>query len=218
LHQEGSHLRFNNRLLAAAVGVALALPSIDAADATPVNDTFSVTATSGPLAGTTALGTFSDDTSSIVLGGININNGLLTALNFTWDGITYSRTNANTWALYFDATGMLTGSLFGTNCTVGCGVGSRHEQWDIYVRFGFTYAVQGVVGVFSGTITESLVVATAEPSSLALVGVAVAGLTLAGFGAGGARPDYLRGRHRRAGSARDVEAEVEDRGAVGDPA
>jgi hypothetical protein len=83
LHQEGSHLRFNNRLLAAAVGVAFALPSIDAADATPVNDTFSVTATSGPLAGTTALGTFSYDTSSIVLSGININNGLLTALNFT---------------------------------------------------------------------------------------------------------------------------------------
>ena len=92
--------------------MALALPSIDAADATPVNYTFSVTATSGPLAGTTAPGTFSYDTSSIVLGGININNGLLTALNFTWDGITYSRTNANTGALYFDATGMLTGSLF----------------------------------------------------------------------------------------------------------
>ena len=87
-------MRFNNRLLAAAVGVALALPSIDAADATPVNYTFS--ATSGPLAGTTAPSTFSYDTSSIVLGGININNGLLTALNFTWDGITYSRTNANT--------------------------------------------------------------------------------------------------------------------------
>ena len=38
-------MRLNNCLLAAAVGVALALPSIDAADATPVNDTFSVTAT-----------------------------------------------------------------------------------------------------------------------------------------------------------------------------
>ena len=78
--------------------------------------------------------------------------------------------------------------------------------------------MRGVVGVFSGTITERRAWLWRLPSSLALLGVAVAGLTLAGFGAGGARPDYLRGRHRRAGSARDVEAEVEDRGAMGDPA
>src|SRR5438034_1239057 len=109
-------MRLNNCLLVAAVGLALALASIDAADASPIDYTFSVTATEGPLSATTAAGTFSYDTSSIVPGGRNLNTGLLTALNFTWDGITYNQTTANTGALGFDAAGMLTLSLFGTNC------------------------------------------------------------------------------------------------------
>jgi hypothetical protein len=87
-------MRLRDCLLAATAGLALILPSIDAADATPVNYTFSVTATSGPLAGTTAPGTFSYDTSSIVPGGFNNNAGVLTALNFTWHGITYNQTTA----------------------------------------------------------------------------------------------------------------------------
>ena len=131
-------MRFNTCLLAAAVGVALALPSIDAADATPVNYTFSVTAGDGPLAGTTAAGTFSYDTSSIVLNGTNPSTGLLTALNFTWDGITYSQTTANTGLLQFGATGMLTRSLFGTNCVPGrlrCHIRSRTMEVFLPHRF-----------------------------------------------------------------------------------
>src|ERR1700737_3684890 len=137
-------MRFNNCLLAAAVGLALTLPSIHEATATPVNYTFSVTATPGPLAGTAAAGTFSYDTSSIVLGGFNFNTGLLTALNFTWDGITYNQTTANTGQLRFDATGMLAQSLFGNNCAAGpCGVSFNQEQWFVNFPMGFSYAVQG---------------------------------------------------------------------------
>jgi len=144
-------MRLNNCLLAAAVGVALALPSIDAADATPVNYTFSVTAGDGPLAGTTAAGTFSYDTSSIVLNGTNPSTGLLTALNFTWDGITYSQTTANTGLLQFGATGMLTRSLFGTNCVPGdCAVTFGQEQWRFFFPIVFDYTVQGLGGVLRG--------------------------------------------------------------------
>jgi len=75
-------------VFALTVGLALTIGLTSKLEASPVNYTFSVTATSGPLAGTTATGTFSYDTSSIVHGGTNSNTGLLTGLNFTWDGIT----------------------------------------------------------------------------------------------------------------------------------
>jgi hypothetical protein len=155
-------MRLNNYLLAAAVGLALTLPSIGAADASPVNYMLSVTATSGPLNGTTASGTFSYDTNSIVPGGFNANAGLLTALNFTWDRITYNQTTANTGTLGFDATGMLISSLFGNACIAGdCGVVTGQELWFVDIPgflSNFAYTVSGVQGIFSGTVTESLVV------------------------------------------------------------
>jgi hypothetical protein len=70
--------------VAAMTGLGLIVAMIGTAEATAVNYSVSVTATSGPLSGTTATGTFSYDTSSIVLGGRNDHTGLLTALNFTW--------------------------------------------------------------------------------------------------------------------------------------
>ena len=116
-----------------------------------VNYTFTVTATSGPLAGTTATGTFSYDTSSIVPGGTNANTGLLTALNFTWDGITYNQTTANTGFLEFDTTGALTQDLFGNNCFPGgsCAAVPPFEQWLVSfpIPLGFAYFVAGDSGV-----------------------------------------------------------------------
>ena len=69
------------------------------ANAIPINYSFSVMATAGPLDGVTENGTFSYDSSSIVPGGININTGQRTALSFTWNAITYNQTTANTGAL-----------------------------------------------------------------------------------------------------------------------
>jgi hypothetical protein len=180
-------MRFAIYPAAALFVLGLGLPSMRAADASPVNYTFLVTATNGPLAGTTAPGAFSYDTSSVVPGGINNNTGLLTALNFTWDGITYNQTTANTGRLGFDAAGMLTSDTFGTNCGPGiCGVSSPGpEGWFVDFPFlpvppVFVYHVEGVDGNFSGTVTQSLVVAAPEPPALALLGVAIAGLTLVG--------------------------------------
>jgi hypothetical protein len=183
-------MRFANYLFAALFVLALGLPSMRAADASPVNYTFLVTATEGPLAGTTAPGAFSYDTSSIVPGGINNNIGLLTALNFTWNGITYNQTTANTGFLGFDAAGMLTSDTFGTDCIPGnpsaCHVSSPGpEAWFVAIPFipvppEFVYHVQGVDGNFLGTVTQNLVAAAPEPPALALLGVAVAGLTLVG--------------------------------------
>jgi hypothetical protein len=61
------------------------------AEAHAVTYAFTVTATDGPLIGTTATGTFTYDTSIVPPGGGSVGGtNLLTTLNFTWDGITYN--------------------------------------------------------------------------------------------------------------------------------
>jgi len=154
--------------LFAAVG---AFVSMSQAEASPVNYSFSVTGISGPLDGVTEKGTFSYDTSSIVPGGENLNTGLLTALDFTWDGIHYDQTTANTGFLSFDSAGALTSELFGNTCSPACVVAAGHEEW--FLEFpGFTYSVSGAETIFFGSVTQALVVA--EPSSLALLSVGLA--------------------------------------------
>jgi hypothetical protein len=166
-------------VFALAAGLALATGLAPKLDASPVNYTFSVTATSGPLAGASATGTFSYDTSSIVPGGTNANTGLLTALNFTWDGITYNQITANTGFLEFDATGALTQDLFGNHCVAGsCSDLPGFEQWSVaFPVFGFAYFVAGESGGF-GTATQSLVAAAPEPSAFASLATGLALLAL----------------------------------------
>jgi hypothetical protein len=168
----------------AAFGVALplAIAFSPKAEATPITYAFSVTATSGSLNGAMAAGTFSYDTSSIIPGGVNANSGLLTALNFTWDGITYDQTTANTGNLAFDSSGTLVGAIFGTNCSAGgCSVQVGLEQWSAgFPGVGFSYAVRGGDAEGGGTVTLSLISGVPEPSSLALLGVAIFTLILTG--------------------------------------
>ena len=82
--------------------VVIAVGTIGAATpapATPVLITYRFTVTSdvGPLAGVTADGTFTYDTVITPPGGGTVNAvGLFSDLNFTWDGITYKASTANT--------------------------------------------------------------------------------------------------------------------------
>jgi len=126
---------------AAALPLVLALN----VEAGPITYTFLVTATSGPLNGATANGTFTYDTSSIVPGGSNDNTRLLTALDFTWHGIHYDQTTANTGFLHFDVTGTLTNEVFGNHCFAGgCGTMFGTEQWFVAFVFpGFAYSIVG---------------------------------------------------------------------------
>jgi hypothetical protein len=65
-----------------------------------------------------------------VPGGTNSNTGLLTALNFTWDGITYDQTTANTGFLTFNTSGTLVTDVFGNDCSAGqCIVASNRVDW-----------------------------------------------------------------------------------------
>ena len=83
----------------------------------PTRYQFSVTATSGPLTGQAATGTFTIDASIIPPGGGTVSSlHLFADLSFTWDGIQYSATNTQTSSLTFDANGNLTQWDFGTVC------------------------------------------------------------------------------------------------------
>jgi hypothetical protein len=92
---------FHNTALAAIAG--LGWLAAGGAKASLITYDFTVTATSGPLEGAVAHGTFSYDSSSIVPGNFNVATGLLTSLSFSWNGVAYTQATANTGFLGFDA-------------------------------------------------------------------------------------------------------------------
>jgi hypothetical protein len=89
------------------IGAAFCLlATAAAAGATPITETFTVTATGGPLAGTSSTGTFTFDSSIIPSGGGLVNGtGLLTDLSFDWNGTAFDETTAHTGSLSFHADG-----------------------------------------------------------------------------------------------------------------
>jgi hypothetical protein len=160
------------RLMDVLLGAAAVMAFVPQAIAEPITYDFSVSPTTGPLAGVTANGSFTYDSSSIVLGGGNFATGLLTSLSFTWDGITYDQTTANTGDLYFDGTGNLIGALFGTKCfPATCAAGAGFEAWVFAPNVGvvgqsgngFAYSTPTTTTVYGGAATLTPV---PEPSSI----------------------------------------------------
>lgn len=153
--------------------------------AAPITYDFTVTGTSGPMAGQSSSGSFTFDSSVIPVGGGNVSQtGLLTDLSFTWDGFSYTEANANTGALNFDASGQLILALFGSNCGGGsCSASVNTNDW--FFRWGtdgalanlFTYG--GIDALYQGdpsaTPRRNDV---PEPTVPALVCAALAALTV----------------------------------------
>jgi hypothetical protein len=175
------------RIISALIGgIALTLAVALNANASPITFSFSVTATSGPLDGITENGTFTYDSSSIIPGGgFNFDPELLTGLNFTWNGITYNQTTANTGFLEFDSSENLTEAFFGADCMPGgCQIAGGTNDWTLSAVPGetapnFTYATPST-SFFEGNSVTTALSPIPEPSALALVGVGVAGLMLVG--------------------------------------
>ena len=159
---------------------ALSLMASGVASASPITYDFTVTATDGPLSGTTEGGTFSYDSSSTVAGGgQNAGAGLLTALSFSWNGIAYDQTRANTGFLDFNASGELIRAVFGTDCAAGCIVPASTNAWAFNLSpaggpLEFFYTVSGNAGLFEGSVTAELAVPAPEPNTLALLGIGCA--------------------------------------------
>jgi PEP-CTERM motif len=163
-------MRLNRVLSAAAVGLALTAQ----AEASPITYAFSVTAISGPLKGVTENGTFTYDSSSTIPNGFNGKTGLLTELDFTWNGIHYDQVTANTGSLTFDETGMLVNEAFGNNCFAGgCLINPDTNEWFAGVgNLAFFYDTASG-GFGRGNVAQALVPAP-EPSTLALLGAGLA--------------------------------------------
>lgn len=157
-------MRMRNVILASVAGFALALAAAFPAGASTITYDFTVTATSGPLDGVTENGTFSYD-SSIIVPGERINAaGLLTELDFSWDGIAYNQTTANTGALRFDASGDLTAAFFGTDCGPNlCESKPGTDDWTANMAFGLALGHFGYdtpdgsgLGLVSATLVPEL--------------------------------------------------------------
>jgi hypothetical protein len=163
--------------------VAALFGACTAASATTITYDFTVTASAGPLAGDTAKGSFSFDSSVIPAGGGEVDGiGLLTSLTFTWDGIAYTAATANTGLLSFNASGALTDACFGNNSSSGvCQANQGTEQWLVSLGNSlFAYSVPQV-GVapttWLGTASFSKA-SVPEPATLALLGLALAALSV----------------------------------------
>ncbi len=156
--------------LALAAAVA-AISFVPAAQATPITYGFTVNVTSGPLSGNAQNGSFSFDSSSVTPGNTNSANGLLTAFNFTFNGMTYDAGHANTGALGFNSAGNLTYFFISSSCPL-CTFSKGSENFTITPgENGFLYSTAAFDDFGYGDVTYArTAVHVPEPGTLGLFG------------------------------------------------
>ena len=172
-------MRFTRSLFGGVTVLTMALAMAPSTQAAAVFYGFSTTATSGPLNGTVAAGTFSYDSSSIVPGGLISALGLLTSLTFTWDGIAYTSATINTGGLIFNGDGSLGQFVIGTHCSTGsCGGAPAGQAFVVLAGTTTGFYRRAGAGEVTGTLSTTFA-PVPEPSTLGVVGLGLAGIALA---------------------------------------
>jgi hypothetical protein len=156
------------------------LAGTSASEASPLTYDFSVTGISGPDAGVTAQGSFTIDSNIVVDDGQAEGNHLLSALNFTWDGVTYSAQTMNTGGLDWYADGSFRLAIFGTDCeTAACLLtGPGIITYAYGSPMSFVYNVGD--SEYFGTATAPVLVSSSVPEP-ATLGLAYFGFIGLGF-------------------------------------
>jgi hypothetical protein len=125
----------NFKLIAAAAVLASLPLGVQAA---MVDYDFTVTATSGSLAGDVASGSLSFDDSLLAVPNTNYaQTGLLTNLSFTWDGATFNASTANTGQISSGATGQLALLAFGDDCSANGCTATSADPNDWFIAYSF---------------------------------------------------------------------------------
>jgi hypothetical protein len=156
------------------------LAGTSSSEAAPLTYDFTVTGVTGPDAGVTARGSFTIDSTIVVDGGQAEGSHLLSALDFTWDGETYSAQTMNTGGLDWDANGNFTLVIFGNHCEAAACLltGPGLVTYAYGSPMSFVYNVGD--SEYLGRATAPVLVSSSVPEP-ATLGLACCGFISLGF-------------------------------------